>query len=392
MSVKKTFNIAITSFLCVMPIITMDLQPILQDTAISQDDQNEYEVIVEGNASYGNKPITGKACVVMNSKQLKKKKVGKGDIVIAPEIHSTWYSELMDVSGIIIEKGDDTSHAIALGKKLDIPVIVGASDATKKIINGQTITCDPITRNVYHIAYADSHHIHFDTLAVPARGEDPRSLYEKITKPNEYSSRLSREYSNKSDKSDKYVSLAEDRTIQVVENVAKYKPKHITKSVYRSHLERFKTFVLDMQSTVNNIRDYTPFGCGDFVILKGAAAKGCDSFSVDCIPLSFSFFRSNKEHVINVIESVASDYFIRYMDTLLDRCSKKPRDLNWVAHVAHEEHVKSINLPANVQKERLLSDPKEYKKIENEVDKDAREARIVAGLFARYWVENKLPL
>src|SRR5437016_2162493 len=99
MFVKKTIKIVITSFLCVMST-TADIQPVHEETILSQDDVNEYEIIVEGNASYGNKPVTGKACVVMNSKQLKKKKIGKGDIVITPAIHSTWYPELMSAGAI----------------------------------------------------------------------------------------------------------------------------------------------------------------------------------------------------------------------------------------------------------------------------------------------------
>src|SRR5438477_10359096 len=105
MFVKKTSKIAITLFLFVVSILTIDIQPVSENMVLPQDDQNEYEIIVEGNASYGNKPVTGKACVVMNSKQLKKKRIGKGDIVIAPAIHSNWYPDLMSASAIIIEKG-----------------------------------------------------------------------------------------------------------------------------------------------------------------------------------------------------------------------------------------------------------------------------------------------
>jgi len=396
MFTKKTFKSRIIVFLFVVPMLAIDMQPVSEDIVVSQDDQNEHQVIMQGNASYGNKPITGKACVVMNSKQLKKKKVGKGDIVIAPAIHSTWYSELMDVSGIIVEKGDDTSHAIALGKKLDIPVIVGAVDATKKIVDGQTIACDPITRNVYHIAYPDHQNVHFDTLVVPARGQDSRSLYEKITKPGQYTPRPSREYSDKSDKSDKldkvdkYLPTSEDRTIQVVENVPKYKPKRITKDVYLSHFDRFKKFILGERSKFVWTRDWL----GMSAVEAGARTIGkCDDFSVECISIGEPFYDSKDSDIDEILRFIGqSPEHLELIDKILDQCSQKPKDLNWVAYVSHKEHINAIKTPSNVNKEDLIKHPKEYKKIEDKVDKKERLRLIVDGLFGRYWVSTKLPL
>jgi phosphohistidine swiveling domain-containing protein len=367
-----------------MPIITADLQPVLSDTIISQDEQNEYEIIVEGNASYGNKPVMGKACIVINSKQLKKKKIGKGDIVIASAIHSNWYPELMYASAIIIEKGDETSHAIALGKKLDIPVIVGATDATKKIIDGQTITCDPITRNVYHVAYPDPKEVHFDTIVMSPQKVDHRTLYEKITNTGRaYSPSSKSIIENKENP----ILLPENKTVKVVQNISainipQYKPKRITRSLYLSCFNQFKTFALSTQKQYK-------WGKWFGALEVGAKATGRDQFTIDCMAIGDILLDSDKKHFEKVLQRIGTQEYIEYIDLLIDECTKKPKDIseaNWIARVSHKEHVKSVKISGDVDKQKLMEHPKEYKKIEHLVNKEEREDRIAAGLFALWYM------
>ncbi len=49
---------------------------------------------------------------------------------------------LRAASGIITEKGGADSHAAVVGLSLDIPVIVGAENATAILKSGTTVTID----------------------------------------------------------------------------------------------------------------------------------------------------------------------------------------------------------------------------------------------------------
>ena len=342
-------------------------------------DQNEQEIIVEGNASYGNKPITGKACIVMNSKQLKKKKVGKGDIVIAPAIHSNWYPELMSASAIIIEKGDETSHAIALGKKLDIPVIVGARDATKKILDGQTITCDPITRNVYHVAYPNPKETYFDTIVMPSKIEDHRSLYEKITNTgNAYSSSSS---SSSKPSTQSHDGILEPGTIKnspvmIIESDKSLKK---IKNLFNAQFGAFKSWISTTKKELS-IGRHSPRW-----VLKLA---GCDDFAIDCIPLSFVFFDSN--NIDQVLKSLNTDDNLQYIGSILEECKQKPGDVNWAGFVAHKKNASTIPMPENIDREKLMKDPKAYAAVQDRIDEEARKVRIAAGLFAHFCAKFKL--
>ena len=49
---------------------------------------------------------------------------------------------LRSASGIIVEKGGLSSHAAVVGLSLDIPVIIGAANATSILKSGTTVTID----------------------------------------------------------------------------------------------------------------------------------------------------------------------------------------------------------------------------------------------------------
>lgn len=347
-------------------------------------DLNEYAIISAGAASFGNNMVTGKVCLVLKSKQLDK--IRKGDIVIAPAIHSTWYPQLSIAAGIITEKGDESSNAIAFGKKLGIPVIVGVSDATKMMIDGQTIICDPITKNIYHVRYFHSPEPHFDALQIAQKNNDCQTLHDKLGKPG----KVVRPAKLSIGVHDSYVPFAEDKNGTVAQNKQEYKTKRITKDVYLSHFNQFKKFALGVQSKYK-------WGKWFGALEAGARATGRDDFAIDCIPIGDVLLDSDEKHFENVLKRIGIEQYVQYMDLLIDKCTKKPGNItetNWIARVSHKEHVKAVanDIPADVDKEKLMEHPKEYKKIENKVNKDEREARIAAGLFALYWMENKLPL
>jgi len=348
------------------------------------EENEEKEIIVVGNASTGNASVTGKACVVTSKKQLKK--VHKGDIVVAPAIHSSWYPVLGQAAGIITEKGDGSSHALLLGKKLGIPVVVGASGATKNIIDGQTITLDPITRNIYHVAYPDPKEVHFDVLTMPQKDDDYQSLHDKLEnlgKP--------RPLKPATGAHDHFLYSAEDKNKVTTNNIQEYKTKRITKDVYSSHFERFKKFVLGEKSQF----EWTKKWFGMKAVEAGARSIGkCDKLAVECISVGEEFFDSAEKYFVEVLRNNGqSAYYIQYIDSLLEECSKKPGNLNYVAWASHRGLVEATAPEAkDIKKEDLIEHPKKYKEIEHRVDKTEQHAHIAAGLFVRYWIHERLPL
>ena len=376
MSTEKMFKIGMVVLLFGTPVVFAGTQHSSQQEIPSQDgSSNELQVIVEGGASYGNIQVIGKACIIMNSKQLKKKRVGKGDIIVAPAIHSTWYPELMDVSAIIIEKGDDTSHAIALGKKLDIPVIVGASDATKKIIDGQTIICDPVTRNVYHVAYPDPKEVHFDELMLSQKDMIYQSLPERLRQSARIRTRDATVRESDYD-------VPHETAIDMCTMPNKGSNKMITKTkhLFDSQVESFKDWVKSTKTALIVGRRSPRW------VLNWA---GCDDFAVDCIPLSFVFFDSDDDDINQVIKSLGTDDNLEYIGLLLEECKKRPTDVNWARFVAHKKNAATIPMPKNINREKLMADPKAYIAVQDSIDAWERKIRIAAGLFGSWIVEKK---
>ncbi|NMM61096.1 PEP-utilizing enzyme, partial [Priestia megaterium] len=53
-------------------------------------------------------------------------------------------------AAVVVEEGGLTSHAAVVGITLGIPVIVGATNATDLVKDGETITVDARQGNVYN--------------------------------------------------------------------------------------------------------------------------------------------------------------------------------------------------------------------------------------------------
>lgn len=66
----------------------------------------------------------------------------EGDIIVLPETSNDIMDELRQASGIIVEKEGHNSHAGIVGLSLDIPVILGAENATQILKSGAVVTMD----------------------------------------------------------------------------------------------------------------------------------------------------------------------------------------------------------------------------------------------------------
>ena len=80
-------------------------------------------------------------CVCKNSMDLKAN-FKAGDIIVVKETDNFMMEQLKEASGIITEEGDINSHAAIVGLTRDIPVIIGAEQAKKKIKNGSYVSVD----------------------------------------------------------------------------------------------------------------------------------------------------------------------------------------------------------------------------------------------------------
>lgn len=96
----------------------------------------------------GSQSVIGKAVVADDAEQANAN-VQEGDILVAKTTDKDYLPAIKKASGLVVETSGLTSHAAVVGLSLGIPVVVGATDATNKIKNGETITVDARRGAVY---------------------------------------------------------------------------------------------------------------------------------------------------------------------------------------------------------------------------------------------------
>ncbi|NMA79667.1 MAG: pyruvate kinase [Clostridiales bacterium] len=109
---------------------------------------NMMKVHVIGDVLVSGKGITnttgcGNLCVCDNEEEAIER-FKDGDILVVPQTSNNLLSIMRKSSGIVTEQDGMNSHAAIVGLALDIPVIVGAKDATKILKCGATVTIDAI--------------------------------------------------------------------------------------------------------------------------------------------------------------------------------------------------------------------------------------------------------
>lgn len=80
-------------------------------------------------------------CVCQNEEDAKHN-FKNGDILVISETSNNILDLIKNASGIIAESDDINSHAATIGLALDMPVIIGAENATKILKSGITVTID----------------------------------------------------------------------------------------------------------------------------------------------------------------------------------------------------------------------------------------------------------
>ncbi len=103
----------------------------------------EYKLLAKGEAitqgqAIGSKIATGIARILHSPEE--SGKLQAGEIVVTELTSPDWDPILKNATAIITDKGGRTSHASIVARELGIPAIVGCSDATVKIMDGEAIT------------------------------------------------------------------------------------------------------------------------------------------------------------------------------------------------------------------------------------------------------------
>lgn len=111
------------------------------------------KIVATGNFSVGCHVVMGTASVLTDYKVAHK--VRKGDIVVMHATDGLCDDMVRLSAGIITERSGKNSHAVFLGKKFNIPVMVGVSEATTKISDGSLILLDCDKKRVYEITKND---------------------------------------------------------------------------------------------------------------------------------------------------------------------------------------------------------------------------------------------
>lgn len=103
------------------------------------DPEDEGEELVHGLGSSPGR-ASGAARIVTKLDQLDK--VQEGDIIVTEMTTPDMVPAMKRASGIVTDEGGMTSHAAIVSRELGVPAVVGTTNATKVIEDGQRITID----------------------------------------------------------------------------------------------------------------------------------------------------------------------------------------------------------------------------------------------------------
>ncbi len=106
------------------------------------------KVLSTGNA-VGSKIAVGKAKILRSPKEAEQ--LNDGDIIVTDTISPDWDPILKRSGAIITNKGGRTSHAAIVARELGVPAIVGCTNATENIENGELITINCAEGNIGYI-------------------------------------------------------------------------------------------------------------------------------------------------------------------------------------------------------------------------------------------------
>jgi len=106
------------------------------------------KVLVQGTG-VGTGSVTGELCVARTVEEAKNN-FCDGNILVVPFTNNEMLPVIKRASGLIVEERGAASHAATVGLALEIPVIIGAENATQILKSGSVVTVDSDTGIVYY--------------------------------------------------------------------------------------------------------------------------------------------------------------------------------------------------------------------------------------------------
>lgn len=117
-----------------------DAESFLDQGSFKESDVQEISNILRGQtASLGK--AKGKVVIAMNSVEASKK-IFEGAILVAPYTAVEYVPFMEKAAAIITETGGITSHAAIVSREFNIPCVVGITNVTKILKDGQTVEVD----------------------------------------------------------------------------------------------------------------------------------------------------------------------------------------------------------------------------------------------------------
>jgi pyruvate, water dikinase len=153
--------------------------------------QSKGLLLAEGEA-IGSKIAVGKARVLKSPRDADE--LLPGEIVVTEITSPDWDPILKKAAAIVTDKGGRTSHASIVARELGVPAVVGTTNATNRIMDGEMITvscCEGKTGFIYRgkLNYIESDH-DFSNIQMPAGTQpmliagDPENAFRLSFYPN----------------------------------------------------------------------------------------------------------------------------------------------------------------------------------------------------------------
>jgi pyruvate,water dikinase len=119
---------------------------ITDKVAESNPDIGSTPVLLTGNAASPGM-ASGPVKILRSTDEINK--IMKGDVMVAAMTTPDFVPAMKRAAAIITDQGGRTSHAAIVSRELGVPCIVGSSNATTLLVDGQIVTVDGSTGKVY---------------------------------------------------------------------------------------------------------------------------------------------------------------------------------------------------------------------------------------------------
>lgn len=122
----------------------------------TRDRKIRNEIITKGDAASPG-VRSGPVKILSSAKEIGK--IAPGDILVAQQTNPDYVPAMRKAVAIVTERGGRTSHAAIVSRELGIPAVVGVKDIRKKLRDGEVITVNGSTGEIFKgaVSYATRH-------------------------------------------------------------------------------------------------------------------------------------------------------------------------------------------------------------------------------------------